>query len=373
MRFTPTHTSGFARRGRLELPHGVVDTPAFMPVGTLGAVKTASPEELKALGAQIILGNAYHLYLRPGLEVLKAFEGLHGFMNWDRPILTDSGGFQVFSLGKLKKVSDDGAVFQSHLNGDTFEFTPELSAQIQQTIGSDIAMVFDECVALPNTREAVLRSVERSYHWGQRFLTVSRLPGQAIFGINQGGCELDLRTQSLEMTLDLKADGVAIGGLSVGEPFEHMMRVLDHLAPKLPASLPHYLMGVGTPRDILEAVNRGIDMFDCVLPTRNARNGGFFTELGLLNIRNTVFKNDRGPIEEGCECPCCRHYSRAYLRHLFNVKEILGLRLATLHNLYYYLRFMREIRAHLESNTFPDFYAKKSVALKAAYPGREEV
>ena len=370
--FQVLQTSGFARRGRLTLHHGVVETPVFMPVGTVGAVKTMSPPELKEVGSQIILGNTYNLYLRPGLEILKTFGGLHRFMNWDKPILTDSGGFQVFSLGKLKKLTDEGVKFQSHLNGDTIFLTPELSAQIQQTIGSDIAMLFDECVALPNTEEALREAVHRSLRWGQRFFEVPRHPYQKIFGIIQGGTSVPLRLESLEGTLKLPIDGLAVGGLSVGEPHAEMIHVLSEIASRLPTTLPHYLMGVGTPRDILEAVNCGIDMFDCVLPTRNARNGGFFTHDGLLNIRNSSHTQDQNPIDATCSCECCKNYSRAYLRHLFLTKEILGLRLATLHNLYYYHRFMLDIRESLENGTFSSFYQKMKPRLTAAYPDKTE-
>lgn len=370
--FEVLNTSGFARRGRLTLHHGVVETPVFMPVGTVGAVKTMSPPELKEVGSQIILGNTYHLYLRPGLELLKTFGGLHRFMNWDKPILTDSGGFQVFSLGKLKKLTDEGVKFQSHLNGDTIFLTPELSAQIQQTIGSDIAMLFDECVALPNTEQVLREAVQRSLRWGQRFFDVPRHPYQKVFGIIQGGTSIPLRLESLEGTLKLPIDGLAVGGLSVGEPHAEMIHVLSEIASHLPPHLPHYLMGVGTPRDILEAVHNGIDMFDCVLPTRNARNGGFFTHDGLLNIRNSSHTQDTQPIDATCLCECCQNYSRAYLRHLFLTKEILGLRLATLHNLYYYHRFMLEIRQALDQGTFETFYQTMKPRLTAAYPDKTE-
>ena len=367
--FSISHQSGFARRGSLKLKHGTVETPVFMPVGTYGAVKTISPPELKTLGTQILLGNTYHLYLRPGLEILSHFKGLHSFMNWDKPILTDSGGFQVFSLGTLKKMTEEAVVFRSHLNGDLITLTPELSAEIQRTIGSDIAMVLDECVALPNKIEVIEAAVERSYRWAKRFLATPRLEGQKIFGINQGGTNRALRENSLALTLELPIDGLAIGGLSVGETHDEMVEVLEFLAPQLPKHLPHYLMGVGTPRDLLESVARGIDMFDCVLPTRNARNGGFFTDDGLLNIRNSEYKLDQGPVDPSCDCECCAQYSRSYLRHLFSTKEILGCRLATTHNLNYYHAFMRKIRSHLEAGTFQNYYAEMSPRLKEAYPG----
>ncbi len=374
--FTVTHTEGFARRGQLRLKHGVIETPVFMPVGTYGAVKTVSPKELNALGTQILLGNTYHLYLRPGLEILNAFGGLHSFMNWDKPILTDSGGFQVFSLGQMKKMTEEAVIFRSHLNGDLVTLSPEIAAEIQRVIGSDIAMVLDECVALPNKEEVVNAAVERSYRWAKRFLDAPRLEGQKIFGINQGGTNQSLRLKSLELTLELPIDGLAIGGLSVGETHNEMIEVLEFMAPKLPPALPHYLMGVGTPRDLLEAIARGVDMFDCVLPTRNARNGGFFTHDGLLNIRNSEHKLDKRPIDENCTCECCTSYSRSYLRHLFHTKEILGCRLATMHNLNYYHDFMRTIRGHLERGTFLQYYKEMSPRLKAAYPGvveRKEV
>lgn len=356
-----------ARAGKITLAHGSVDTPAFMPVGTVGTVKTLSPEELKKTGTQILLGNTYHLYLRPGLEVLEKFGGLHRFMHWEGPILSDSGGFQVFSLAKLQKISDEGVLFQSHLNGNSIFLTPELSARIQQAIGSDIAMVLDECLALPNTKQALETAVIRSVKWAKRFLAVPRPVTQQIFGIVQGGCDFDLREQSLDQTAALPLDGIAIGGLSVGEPHLAMCEVLEFLAPRLPASLPHYLMGVGTPKDLLEGIRFGIDLFDCVLPTRNARNGGFFTNAGLLNIRNEKYTQEERPIEEGCQCECCRHYSRAYLRHLFQAKEILGLRLATHHNLHYYHRFMSEIRQHITIGTFSDYYREHAPKFKASY------
>jgi len=362
--------SGGARRGRLTLAHGVVETPVFMPVGTYGAVKTLEPDAVAEAGSQIILGNTYHLYLRPGLEILEKFGGLHRFMGWDKPLLTDSGGFQVFSLAQSRKITEEGAEFRSHLNGDRIFLTPELSAKIQQTIGSDIAMVLDECVALPNPDSVVRAAVKRSREWAERFLAVPRQAGQLIFGINQGGTSLPLRDESLELTTQLPIDGLAIGGLSVGETHQEMVQVLEHLAPRLPRDLPHYVMGIGTPLDLLEAVRNGIDMFDCVLPTRNARNGGFFTSQGLLNIRNADHRLDAAPIEEGCECLACRKYSRAYLRHLFQIKEILGCRLATLHNLHYYHRFVAGMRQAIETDSFPKFYEEMRPRLAAAYPER---
>lgn len=371
MEFKVQATSGQARVGQLSLACGKVRTPAFMPVGTSGVVKTLSPAELNRLGAEIILANTYHLYLQPGLDVLEKFGGLHNFMRWERPILTDSGGFQVFSLAKLKRVDDDGVIFNSHLNGDTVHLTPERSAEIQQVIGSDIAMVLDECVALPNSRESLRRSVERSLHWAKRFLKVPRKADQSIFGIVQGGTERDLRLESLGRTIELPIDGVAIGGLSVGESFDAMVQTLEDLAPALPAQMPHYLMGVGTPRDLLEGIRLGIDLFDCVLPTRVARNAGFFTDDGLINIRNSCHRQSDFPIQDRCTCECCQTYSRGYLRHLFQIKEILGCRLATLHNLHYYFGFMRRVRESIESGTFGLFYREMSGRLAVAYPQRE--
>lgn len=360
-------TSGFARRGRLHLAHGTVETPVFMPVGTYGAVKTLDPETLEALGTQVLLGNTYHLYLRPGTPTLDAMGGLHRFMGWDKPILTDSGGFQVFSLANNRKIDEHGVTFRSPLNGDRIELTPELCAKIQQSIGSDIAMVLDECPALPNTDAAIRNAVDRSHRWAERFFKVPRLEGQKIFAIVQGGTNLELRLDSLRKTLELPLDGLAIGGLSVGEGFQSMVEVLEGLASHLPAELPHYLMGVGTPLDLLESVHRGMDLFDCVLPTRNARNGAVFTDSGLLNLRNAQYRTDPDPIASGCECPTCLRFSRAYLRHLFSIKEILGCRLATIHNLHYYHRLMAAVRKALEQGTYQEFYSELQPKLLEAY------
>jgi len=372
MAFEILKSDGFARYGKLTLSHGIVETPVFMPVGTYGVVKTQTPDELKNLGTQILLGNTYHLYLRPGLDILKQFGGLHIFMNWNGPILTDSGGFQVFSLGALRKMTEEGVRFRSPLNGDEIFLSPELSAQIQQVIGSDIAMVLDECVSLPAKDADIEKAVHRSARWADRFFNVSPKQGQKRYAILQGGTSVDFRKLSWELTRGFPMDGLAVGGLSVGEPHHEMIYVLENLAPLLPANLPHYLMGVGTPRDILEAVRCGIDQFDCVLPTRNARNGGFFTSEGLLNIRNSEYKYDSGPIDEDCACECCRSYSRAYLRHLFQVKEILGCRLATTHNLYYYHSFLKEIRDSIKTGQFEAFYKAKNAQLTKAYPDKWE-
>lgn len=367
MQFSVSHQEGFARSGTLSLHHGEIQTPVFMPVGTYGAVKTILPTELEQVGTQILLGNTYHLAQRPGPETLEHFGGLHQFMGWDKPILTDSGGFQVFSLGQLRKITEQGVSFRSPLNGDLIELTPESCARIQQSIGSDIAMVLDECPPLPSSTEDIRQAVERSYRWAKRFLDVPRKEGQAVFGIFQGGTDLSLRQESLELTLSLPVDGIAIGGLSVGESHGEMVYVLDGLAATLPAQLPHYLMGVGTPLDLIEAVRCGVDMFDCVLPTRNGRNGGFFTDDGLINIRNSQFKTDNQPIDPDCSCPCCTHHSRGYLRHLFQIKEILGCRLATLHNLHYYHRFMFRMREAIKSGSFAALYSELKPRLEAGY------
>jgi len=364
---------GSARAAKLSLAHGVVETPAFMPVGTNGVVKTLSSEDLRSVGSQIVLGNTYHLYLRPGTELLERFGGLHSFMRWNGPILTDSGGFQVFSLAKIRTVTDEGISFQSHLNGDSLFLTPELSAQIQQIIGSDIAMVLDECVSLPNCPQVIAQAVERSLLWAKRFLDVPRRDGQKLFGIVQGGTDLPLRMRSLEGILEMGFDGIAIGGLSVGEPHSQMIAMLSQLSPRLPENLPHYLMGVGTPKDLLESVRLGIDLFDCVLPTRNGRNGGFFTPDGLLNIKNQAHLSDDRPVDPTCRCLCCQNYSRAYLRHLFQLKEILGCRLATLHNLHYYHRLMRDMRELIQGGTFEAYYGEMSKRLAVAYPERRGV
>jgi queuine tRNA-ribosyltransferase len=345
--FTVTHTDGAARRGRLELPHGTVDTPAFMPVGTYGAVKAMSPAELGELGAQIVLGNTFHLWLRPGLAVIGAHRGLHRFMGWSGPILTDSGGYQVFSLGALRKITEEGVRFASPVNGDRLLLTPEESIRIQRTLDSDVAMVFDECTPFPATESAAADSMRLSLRWAERCKREwarTDTTGNALFGIVQGGMYEGLRDESLAGLAALGFDGYAIGGLSVGEPKEDMLRILRHSAPRLPPGRPRYLMGVGTPEDLVAGVAAGIDMFDCVLPTRNARNGWLFTRWGDIKIRNARYRDDTRPIDESCPCHACRHFSRAYLQHLQRAKEILGARLATIHNLHYYLALMRELR-----------------------------
>ncbi len=347
MRFSVTHRDGEARRGTLELAHGSVQTPAFMPVGTYGSVKAMSPEELAALGAQIVLGNTFHLWLRPGLEVIGKHGGLHRFMGWQRPILTDSGGFQVFSLGSLRKIDEDGVAFASPINGDRLMLTAEESMRIQMALNSDIAMVFDECTAYPATEQQAAESMRLSMRWAKRSKN-SFGSSNALFGIVQGGMYEALRDESLEKLKDIGFDGYAIGGLSVGEPKEERERVVAHIVPRMPAARPRYLMGMGTPEDIIGAVAHGIDMFDCVLPTRNARNGWLFTRFGDVKIRNARYRDDTAPLDEACACYTCRHFTRAYLYHLQKTQEILGARLNTLHNLHYYEELMRELRGAIE-------------------------
>jgi queuine tRNA-ribosyltransferase len=349
MRFEVLATSGAARRGRLTLAHGTVETPIFMPVGTYGSVKAMSPEELVGIGASIVLGNTFHLWLRPGLEVIGAHAGLHRFMGWERPILTDSGGFQVFSLGNLRKVQEEGVAFASPVNGDKLFLTPETSMEIQRVLDSDVVMVFDECTPYPAPHDAVARSMQLSLRWARRSKDAHGDNPNALFGIVQGGMHDDLRDESLDGLAAIGFDGYAIGGLSVGEPKEDMLRVLGRTAPRLPADRPRYLMGVGTPEDLVAGVVAGVDMFDCVLPTRNARNGWLFTRFGDVKIRNARHRTDTGPLDPTCGCYTCRRFSRAYLHHLQRVNEILGARLATLHNLHYYLELMAGLRAAIEA------------------------
>jgi len=346
MRFSVLATSGSARRGRLELAHGIVETPVFMPVGTYGTVKAMAPRELIELGAQIVLGNTFHLWLRPGMDVIAAHAGLHRFMGWDRPLLTDSGGFQVWSLGPLRKVAEEGVAFASPVNGDPLFLTPELSMQIQRTLDADIVMVFDECTAYPSARDEAADSMQLSLRWARRSRDEFAASGNpnALFGIVQGSMYEDLRDESLAGLVDVGFDGFAIGGLSVGEPKEEMLRIQAHVAPRLPADRPRYLMGVGTPEDLVAAVAAGIDMFDCVMPTRNARNGWLFTRFGDIKIRNARYKTDTQPLDATCVCHACRNFSRSYLHHLNRVNEILGARLATIHNLFYYHLLMAELR-----------------------------
>ena len=404
MQFTLHKTDGLARRGTVHLAHGDVQTPAFMPVGTYGTVKAMSPLELAEIDAHIVLGNTFHLWLRPGLEVVAAHGGLHKFMGWDKPILTDSGGFQVWSLGAMRKISEEGVKFKSPINGDTCFLTPEESMRIQKVLNSDIVMIFDECTPYPATHKEASDSMQLSLRWAKRSKdafdmfqgmslqqaldtnpstssgrtdekitpkTVRPEPveGQknALFGIIQGGMFEDLRDVSLAGLVDIDFDGFAIGGLSVGEPKEDMLRILAHTAPKLPQNKPRYLMGVGTPEDLVAAVSQGVDMFDCVMPTRNARNGWLFTQYGDIKIKNAFYKQDTQPLDADCNCYTCQNFTRAYLHHLHKVGEILGARLNTIHNLHYYQVLMQGMRGAIEAGEFEsfkvDFYKKRN-ALK---------
>jgi queuine tRNA-ribosyltransferase len=357
MMFELLATDGAARRGRLRLPHGEVDTPAFMPVGTYGAVKAMSPAELHELGAQVVLGNTFHLWLRPGLEAIAEHGGLHRFMGWAGPVLTDSGGFQVFSLGALRKVGEEGVRFASPVNGDRLFLTPEESMRIQRVLNSDIVMIFDECTPYPADHRLAAASMRLSLRWAERSRRAHEGNPNALFGIVQGGMHEDLRDESLAGLTAIGFDGYAIGGLSVGEPKQEMQRMLAHTAPQLPRERPRYLMGVGTPRDIVFAVAQGIDLFDCVLPTRNARNGWLFTRHGTVKIRNAKHARDTGPVDPACACYACRNFSRAYLHHLQRVNEILGARLNTIHNLTYYQQLMAELRAAIAAGRLADYIA----------------
>ncbi|MDR3412693.1 MAG: tRNA guanosine(34) transglycosylase Tgt [Formivibrio sp.] len=360
MQFELKATSGAARRGTLTLNHGIVETPVFMPVGTYGTVKAMTPRDLNEIGAQIILGNTFHLWLRPGLDVIEAFGGLHDFMGWDKPILTDSGGFQVFSLGAMRKITEEGVKFQSPINGDKLFLTPEESMRIQTVLNSDIVMIFDECTPYPADRKQAADSMRLSYRWAKRSRAEFdlRQNHNALFGIVQGGMHEELRDESLAGLKDIGFHGYAIGGLSVGEPKEEFTRVLAYTAPKLPTDSPRYLMGVGTPEDLVFAVGQGVDMFDCVMPTRNARNGMLFTRWGDIKIKNAKYRNDPRPLDEGCTCYACRNFSRAYLHHLFRSGEILASQLNTIHNLHYYQELMREIRTVIEADEFAAFTAR---------------
>jgi len=371
MKFELLANEAAARRGRLELARGMVETPAFMPVGTYGTVKGVTAEELEACGAQIILGNTFHLMLRPGPEVIRRHGDLHRFMHWPHPILTDSGGFQVFSLASMRKLSEEGVRFQSPVDGATVMLTPERSMEVQRALDSDIAMVFDECTPWPATEAEARRSMELSLRWSARSRSAyDALPGSGtLFGIVQGGMHEALRLASLEGLERIGFDGLAIGGLSVGEPEEERHRVLDALVPSMPAARPRYLMGVGRPEDLVEAVYRGVDMFDCVIPTRHARNGHLFVTDGVINIRNARHADDTRPLDENCSCYTCRHFSRAYLRHLDKCGEMLGPRLATLHNLHFYLDLMRRMREAIAAGGFgrfrDDFHARRQAAAGA--------
>ena len=385
-----------ARRGRLTTARGIIDTPAFMPVGTQGSVKGVSPRELRELDAQIVLGNTYHLFVRPGLDVIKHFGGLHKFMNWDGPILTDSGGYQIFSLAKLRKITEDGVEFQNHIDGARAFISPEIAMEIQAALGSDIAMALDECVPYPCEYDYAARSAEMTTRWAKRckeanaqrstpinreqapnvqqskeeVTALNRQPStlnQLLFGIVQGATFEDLRKQSAQAIVDLDFDGYAIGGVSVGEPEEEMMRAVESAEPFLPKDKPRYAMGLGTPPQLLEMIARGMDMFDCVLPTRLARNGTAFTDTGTLNLKNAEFAMDKRPIEENCTCAACREFSLGYIRHLIKAEEILGLRLITLHNLHFYLNLMSRARIEIEGATFDQFRK----AFVADYKARE--
>jgi len=346
MKFEKLAQSGRARRGRLTLEHGVVETPVFMPVGTYGTVKGMLPRDIEDIQAQIILGNTFHLYLRPGLDVIEAHGGLHEFMKWDKPILTDSGGFQVFSLGAMRKIKEEGVTFRSPIDGSKVFLSPEISMEIQKTLNSDIVMIFDECTPYPATHDELNNK-------------------NALFGIIQGGMYEDLREESLKGLLEIGFDGYAIGGLSVGEPKEEMIKVLDYLPNKMPADKPRYLMGVGKPEDIVEGIRRGVDMFDCVMPTRNARNGHYFVTDGLVRIRNSKYRHDQQPLDPHCDCYTCKNFTRAYLFHLEKCGEMLGSMLGTIHNLRYYQRFTQDIRDALDNGTFDafveDFYQRRGL------------
>ncbi|MCP4285489.1 MAG: tRNA guanosine(34) transglycosylase Tgt [Gammaproteobacteria bacterium] len=367
MKFDCLKTDGRARRGRLQFSRGSVETPAFMPVGTYGTVKAMTPEELEGLGAEIILGNTFHLMLRPGTEVIKVHGDLHDFTHWQRPILTDSGGFQVFSLGAMRKITEQGVHFRSPIDGSRIFMGPEESMAVQRDLGSDIVMIFDECTPYPATEIEARQSMELSLRWAERSKLAHGDNPSALFGIIQGGVFEALREKSLAGLVSIGFDGYAVGGLSVGEPPEDRWRILDFLSTRLPVEQPRYLMGVGTPEDILAAVARGIDMFDCVMPTRNARNGHLFTHQGVVRIRNAIHANDTGPLDPYCDCYTCSNYSRAYLRHLSRCSEILGARLNTIHNLHYYQRLMQGIRSAVATGKF-DSFAKEFYRLREQPP-----
>ena len=354
MRFELLGTDGAARRARLTFGRGTLETPAFMPVGTYGTVKAMTPEELVELGAEIILGNTFHLMLRPGTDIVAAHGGLHRFMHWERPILTDSGGFQVWSLAETRKITEEGVRFRSPVNGDEVFLSPERSMDVQRLLGADVVMAFDECTPYPATERMARESMELSLRWARRSREGHGDNPAALFGIVQGGMYPELRAESLAGLVEVGFDGYALGGLSVGESSEERLRILDAMAGQLPAGAPRYLMGVGRPEDIVEAVRRGIDMFDCVMPTRHARNGWLFTRQGDVKIRNAAHAADTGPLDEACACYTCRHYSRAYLRHLFRCNEILAHRLNTIHNLYYYLGLMAGMRSAIEAGSLED-------------------
>lgn len=355
MKFELLNTDQQARRGQLNFARGQVDTPAFMPVGTYGTVKAMTPEELEGIGAQIILGNTFHLMLRPGTDIIQQHGDLHDFMHWKGPILTDSGGFQVFSLAEMRKISEEGVKFNSPVDGARVDLTPEKSMQVQRALGSDIVMIFDECTPYPATFDEASASMELSLRWAERSKKAHADNPSALFGIVQGGMYEELRKKSINKLVDIGFDGYAIGGLSVGEPADERNHMLDICTPRMPQDKPRYLMGVGKPEDLIEGVRRGIDMFDCVIPTRNARTGFLYTHNGILKIRNSRFATDTRPVDEQCGCYTCQNYSRAYLRHLDKCQEILGARLNTIHNLYYFQDLMKKIRQSIEDNRFDDF------------------
>jgi queuine tRNA-ribosyltransferase len=357
MEFQVTASDGAARCTQMVLARGIVETPVFMPVGTYGTVKAMAPEELQELGATIVLGNTFHLMLRPGVDIIRAHGGLHEFMHWPGPILTDSGGFQVFSLDTMRRVAEEGVSFRSPVNGDPVFLSPERAIEIQQVFGADIAMVFDECTSYPVDEAMARASMELSLRWAKRCRAAHTRPATALFGIIQGGMYESLRDRSLEGLIEIEFDGYAIGGLSVGESKAEMFRVLSHVAARMPAHRPRYLMGVGAPEDLVESVRRGIDMFDCVLPTRNARNGQLFTSSGVIKIRNSEHRAAMSPVDETCACYTCRSYTRAYLHHLDKTGEILGARLNTVHNLFYYFSLMQRMREAIHSGSFTDFLA----------------
>ncbi|WP_102400536.1 tRNA guanosine(34) transglycosylase Tgt [Haloimpatiens massiliensis] len=368
-KYTLLKKSHKVRRGRFETVHGTIETPVFMNVGTLAAIKGAvSSMDLKEIGCQVELSNTYHLHLRPGDKVVKQLGGLHKFMNWDRPILTDSGGFQVFSLSHIRKIKEEGVYFNSHIDGRKIFMGPEESMQIQSNLGSTIAMAFDECIPNPSPKDYVVKSVDRTTRWLQRCkIEMDRLnsldntvnKNQMLFGINQGGVYEDIRIEHAKTISKMDLDGYAIGGLAVGETHEEMYRIIDEVVPHLPQEKPIYLMGVGLPSNILEAVDRGVDFFDCVLPARNGRHGHVFTKYGKINLMNAKYELDDAPMDEGCQCPTCKHYSRAYIRHLFKAKEMLAMRLCVLHNLYFYNKLMEDIRNSIDGDYFKEFKEEK--------------
>lgn len=352
---TSVDASSRARTGVVHTAHGSFETPVFMPVGTQGTVKGITPRDVEETGAEIILGNAYHLYIRPGIDIIQKFGGLHRFMHWNKPILTDSGGFQVFSLTRLREITEEGAVFQSHVDGTRISLTPEKVIEIQEAIGSDIAMIFDECPPPTKDRDVIRKSLEVTLRWAQRAKVHRKRPDQALFGIIQGGTFLDLRRESLERTVEIGFDGYALGGLCVGETKQETLAVFESTLPLLPQDKPRYLMGIGTPLDFLEGIACGADMFDCVTPTRYGRNGSAFTGSGLVVVRNAKYAEDEKPLSEGCGCYTCRHFSRAYLRHLFNAEEMLGPQLVSIHNIYFFVNFVKEIRQSIREGTFSRF------------------